>query len=206
MNDWTKIQWFFHDFFYKFQELFMKFNDFSMILKQIWISMIFQEVWEPCRCIGEDSVIFLLLLKQIRLHLGCTACANVICLTYARNWWGVIGPLIHGESKSQTMWVYFTLCQQSTLKSLNSGAPCIGGFGQTDDQRKFDNYIIGSRIGLVPIVQQAIIWTNDGFDHWCIYVSPGRNREIFKHILMINNISIFCNISLSKCRFNHPEC
>ena len=25
----------------------MKFNDFSMILKQIWISMIFQEVWEP---------------------------------------------------------------------------------------------------------------------------------------------------------------
>ena len=25
----------------------MKFNDFSMILKQIWISMIFQELWEP---------------------------------------------------------------------------------------------------------------------------------------------------------------
>ena len=40
--------WFFH--FYKFQELFMKFNDFSMILKQIWISMIFQELWEPCIC------------------------------------------------------------------------------------------------------------------------------------------------------------
>ena len=55
-----RIQWFFHEWliqnsmifpwffhFYKFQELFMKFNDFSMILKQIWISMIFQELWEP---------------------------------------------------------------------------------------------------------------------------------------------------------------
>ena len=36
---------FFH--FYKFQELFMKCNDFSVILKQIWISMIFQELLEP---------------------------------------------------------------------------------------------------------------------------------------------------------------
>ena len=43
----------FRDFFlYKFQVLFMKFTDFSMILKQIWISMIFQELWEPC--ISED--------------------------------------------------------------------------------------------------------------------------------------------------------
>ena len=25
----------------------MKFNDFSKILKQIWISMNFQELWEP---------------------------------------------------------------------------------------------------------------------------------------------------------------
>ena len=33
--------------FYKFQGLFMKFNDFFMNLKQIWISMIFQELWEP---------------------------------------------------------------------------------------------------------------------------------------------------------------
>ena len=37
MNNWTKIKWFFKDFFhfYKFQELFLTFNDFSMILKQI---------------------------------------------------------------------------------------------------------------------------------------------------------------------------
>ena len=34
-------------FFFHFWELFLKFKDFSMILKQIWISVIFQEVWEP---------------------------------------------------------------------------------------------------------------------------------------------------------------
>ena len=39
----------FHDYFHsnKVQELFMKFNDFSTILKQISISMIFQELWNP---------------------------------------------------------------------------------------------------------------------------------------------------------------
>ena len=35
----------------------MKFNDFSMILKQIWILMIFQELWEPCLCEGTPPVI-----------------------------------------------------------------------------------------------------------------------------------------------------
>ena len=28
----------------------MKVNAFSMILEQIWISMIFEELWEPCIC------------------------------------------------------------------------------------------------------------------------------------------------------------
>ena len=53
------IQWFFQEqliqnsvifpwFFHFYKKLFKKFNDFSMILKQIWISMIFQELWEPC--------------------------------------------------------------------------------------------------------------------------------------------------------------
>ena len=55
MSNWFKIQWFFH--FYKFQELFMKFNDFSMILKQIWISMIFQELWEPWDCNSHKNTI-----------------------------------------------------------------------------------------------------------------------------------------------------
>ena len=27
--------------------------------------------------------------------------ANIICFTYATDWWAVIGPVIHGESKSQ---------------------------------------------------------------------------------------------------------
>ena len=66
--------------------------------------------------------------------------ANVICLTYATDWWAVIGPVIHGESKSQvawTMWVYFTLCQQLTLKSQNSGCILYWRFGQTDGRRKF---------------------------------------------------------------------
>ena len=27
--------------------------------------------------------------------------ANLICLTYATDWWAVIGPVIHGKSKSQ---------------------------------------------------------------------------------------------------------
>ena len=45
--------WFFH--FYKFQELFIKFTDFSMILKQIWISKIFQELWEPCICVTQPG-------------------------------------------------------------------------------------------------------------------------------------------------------
>ena len=41
--------------FYKYQELFIKFNDFSMILKYIWILMIFQELWEPWHC-SEDTL------------------------------------------------------------------------------------------------------------------------------------------------------
>ena len=50
MNNWSKIQWSFHDFliFTNFKNFFVKFNDFPMILKEILISMIFQELWEPC--------------------------------------------------------------------------------------------------------------------------------------------------------------
>ena len=71
------------------------------------------------------------LLKEIQLLLIYKG-VNVICLTYTWAWWAVIGLVIHAQSKSQTtqsssdhvlMWVYFTLCQQLTLKSQNSG--CI---------------------------------------------------------------------------------
>ena len=62
MNDWTKIQWFFHVFFFIFanftQELFLKFNDLAMILKEIWFSMIFWEVWEPCKLVLWPSYLY----------------------------------------------------------------------------------------------------------------------------------------------------
>ena len=37
---------------------------------------------------------------------------------------------------------------------------------------------IGSDNGLALIMQQAIIWTNVGMLHWCIYVSLSRNHLI----------------------------
>ena len=46
MSDWPKIQWIFHDFVILTN--FKNFSWNSMILKQIRISMIFQELWEPC--------------------------------------------------------------------------------------------------------------------------------------------------------------
>ena len=69
-HEWlTIIQWFFHDFFhfYKLQELFVEFNDFSMILKQIWISMVFQEVWNP------EHATSLRVVARGALHLYQTA-------------------------------------------------------------------------------------------------------------------------------------
>ena len=48
--------------------------------------------------------------------------ANTICLTPQTDelslvLWSTVSPL----GAARTMWVYFTLCQQSTLKSQNSG-------------------------------------------------------------------------------------
>ena len=79
--------------------------------------------------------------------------ANLICLTYVRDWWGVIGPVIHGESKSQATRsrsdhdtsVYFTPRQQSTLRVKAQGTSCIGGFSQTDGWRKLELEIPKSR-------------------------------------------------------------
>ena len=36
--------------------------------------------------------------------------------------------------------------------------------------------IIGLDNGLAPNRRQAIIWTNDGLDYWCIYASLGLNE------------------------------
>ena len=49
MNNWSELPWFLHIFFILTNfKYFMKFNHFSMILKQTQISMIFQEMWQPC--------------------------------------------------------------------------------------------------------------------------------------------------------------
>ena len=76
-----------------------------------------------------------------------TAGANVTCLTYATDWWAVIGPVIHGESKSQaTRSSSDHVGLLNTLSTIKTrGASCIVGFGQTDGQRKFELGIPKSR-------------------------------------------------------------
>ena len=78
--------------------------------------------------------------------------ANVICLTYATDWWAVIGPVIHGESKSQAtrsssdhVGLLHTFVNNRHSRVKTPGAPCIGGFGQTHDRRKFELGIPQSR-------------------------------------------------------------
>ena len=77
--------------------------------------------------------------------------ANVTCLTYATDMvlWSTVSQNLRPFGAARTMWVYYTLCQQSTLKSQNSGCACIGGFGQTDGQRKFELGIPKSRVHLI---------------------------------------------------------
>ena len=71
--------------------------------------------------------------------------ANIICLTYTTDWWAVIGPVIHGESKSQAIrsssdhvGLLHTLSTIDTQRVKTRGASCIGGFGQTDGLWKFE--------------------------------------------------------------------
>ena len=49
-------------------ELFMKLSDFSMILRQIWISMIFQELWEPWNNDDKKFYKVMLLLGSFEIH------------------------------------------------------------------------------------------------------------------------------------------
>ena len=76
--------------------------------------------------------------RHIHAFIGKTAIAlrvqrfaagvNIICLTYATDWWAVIGPVIHSESKSQATrsssdheGLLHTLSTIDTQKSQNSG-------------------------------------------------------------------------------------
>ena len=80
-----------------------------------------------------------------------TAGAYETCLTYATDWWAVIGPVIHGESKSQATprssnhvgLLHTVNNRHSRVKTR--GATCIGGFDQTDGRRKFELGIPQSR-------------------------------------------------------------
>ena len=100
------------------------------------------------RGIGEDGVIFLLLLKEIRLQLSHKASQQVL-LQYVLHTaetdkmslvlWSIVSQNLrpHGAARSPTMWVYFILyntyivvpCQQLTLKSQNSGCTLYWRFG-----------------------------------------------------------------------------
>ena len=88
--------------------------------------------WRCRRCIGEDGVIFMLLLEEIRLHLGYKGSQWVLILHASHMprtddlslvLWSTVSQNLRPLRAARTMWVYFTLCQQSTLKSQNSG--CI---------------------------------------------------------------------------------
>ena len=54
----------------------------------------YRRIWRHIHAfIGRNTIA----LRVQRFAAG----ANFICLTYATDWWAVIGPVIHGESKSQ---------------------------------------------------------------------------------------------------------
>ena len=86
--------------------------------------------WRCRRCIGGDCVIFLLLLKEIRLQLSHKASQQVLLKHVSHTaetdkvslvLWSTVSQNLRPPGAARTMWVYFALCQQSTLKSQNSG-------------------------------------------------------------------------------------
>ena len=86
--------------------------------------------WRCRRCIGGDCVVFLLLLKEIRLQLSHKALQQVLLQHVSHTaetdkvllvLWSTVSQNLRPLGAARTMWVYFALCQQSTLKSQNSG-------------------------------------------------------------------------------------
>ena len=86
--------------------------------------------WRCRRFIGRDCVIFLLLLKEIRLQLSHKASQQVL-LQYVLHTaetdkvslvlWSTVSQNVRPLGAARIMWVYFALWQQSTLNSQNSG-------------------------------------------------------------------------------------
>ena len=86
--------------------------------------------WRCRRCIGGDCVVFLLLLKEIRLQLSHKASQQVLLQHVSHTaetgnvslvLWSTVSQNLRPLGAARAMWVYFALCQQSTLKSQNSG-------------------------------------------------------------------------------------
>ena len=87
--------------------------------------------WRCRRCIGGDCVVFLLLLKEIRLQLSHKALQQVLLQHVSHTaetdkvslvLWSTVSQNLRPLGAARTMWgVYFALCQQLTLKSQNSG-------------------------------------------------------------------------------------
>ena len=86
-------------------------------------------------------------IKTNTIALGVqsfAAGANMICLTYTRDWWSVIVPVIHGESKSQATREQLGPCGSNSHFVNNrhrfkpQGASYIGSFGQTDGRNNFE--------------------------------------------------------------------
>ena len=46
--------------------------------------------------------------------------ANIICLTYATDWWAVIGPVIHGESKFKRNIIVLCICRHDMVAIMMS--------------------------------------------------------------------------------------
>ena len=86
--------------------------------------------WRCRRCISGDCVVFLLLLKEIRLQLSHKASQQVLLQHVSHTaetdkvslvLWSTVSQNLRPLGAARTMWVYLALCQQSTLKSQNSG-------------------------------------------------------------------------------------
>ena len=104
--------------------------------------------WRCHRCISGDGVTFMLLLEKIRLHLGYKGSQRVL-IQYASHTpqtnelslvlWSTVSQNLRPLGAARTMWVYFTLCQQSTLKKSKLGVRLVlEVLDETDGQRKFE--------------------------------------------------------------------
>ena len=113
-----------------------------------------QTKWRWRRCIGGDCVVFSHLLKEIRLQLSHKASQQVLLQHVSHTaetdkvslaLWSMVSQNLRPLGAARTMWVYFALCQQSTLKSQNSGCVLYWRFWPTDGRRKFELGIPQSR-------------------------------------------------------------